>query len=338
MAALTHKAPKLVVGSAIYDYKITALIGSGKGTRVYAAVNHKTNQKVILKFDYSRDQSTIIHEHSIHQKLHNSPYVGDLSGSLLDIPANTANETGQILVTKQCCEEDLSDSRKKQENQLFGIPEGALLGVETIRAIEHVHNQGYVHRDVKPNNMGQVVTSNNIWKYKLNIFDFGLSETIKDATSGFSGTSMYASINTHEGTKKYTPMDDLWSVFYLIYDISIGVPWKQGCAEKENPDKRAYALNEKLKFNQRLLEDKNAEFTGPVEYQQMAQLLKIGDPEQPPYNDLVDILHELAMNEKYGVVQHDKNGLSVSFIYIYIFNILFHAKSHNLSARIYINK
>ena len=70
-----------------------------------------------------------------------------------------------------------------------------------------MHNAGFLHRDIKPNNflVGFPNTQNeNI----IHIIDFGLSRTFIDKAKGFhypmlppgkslTGTARYASINSH---------------------------------------------------------------------------------------------------------------------------------------------
>lgn len=65
---------------------------------------------------------------------------------------------------------------------------------------------------------------------KLYILDFGLAKTIfnGDGThkeerdkNEFRGTSLYASINSHN-EKDLSRRDDLWSLFYVMLDLLIG--------------------------------------------------------------------------------------------------------------------
>lgn len=73
--------------------------------------------------------------------------------------------------------------------------------------MESMHNAGFIHRDIKPNNfvMGCPGTPNQNMVYLL---DFGLSKPYKDIKRGvhfpqlppgrsLTGTARYASINSH---------------------------------------------------------------------------------------------------------------------------------------------
>lgn len=85
-----------------------------------------------------------------------------------------------------------------------------------------MHNAGYIHRDIKPNNfvMGLPNTPNAHTVYLL---DFGLSKSYKDIKRNvhypqlppgraLTGTARYASINSHQGYSKcrtYAPITPL---------------------------------------------------------------------------------------------------------------------------------
>ncbi len=56
----------------------------------------------------------------------------------------------------------------------------------------------------------------------LYIIDYGLakrfSKEMKEGESEFRGTSLYASLNSHD-KKTLSKRDDLWSLFYVFLDL-----------------------------------------------------------------------------------------------------------------------
>lgn len=128
--------------------------------------------------------------------------------------------------------ENLSVLRKRQPGKRFSVGTTMRLGMQMVRAIEGMHDHGYLHRDIKPSNfaMGRQ-PDNRDWCF---LIDFGLarryvlpSGDIRTAreSAGFRGTARYASINSHL-SKELSRRDDMWSLLYMIIEFLKGsLPW-----------------------------------------------------------------------------------------------------------------
>ena len=97
-----------------------------------------------------------------------------------------------------------------------------LLAMSMIDIMKHIHNCGYIHRDIKPDNflMGLGKRGNQVY-----MIDFGLAKKYRDPRThmhipyrenkSLTGTARYASINTHLGFEQ-SRRDDLEAIGYIF--------------------------------------------------------------------------------------------------------------------------
>ncbi|XVF88512.1 hypothetical protein PTKIN_Ptkin19aG0056700 [Pterospermum kingtungense] len=121
-------------------------------------------------------------------------------------------------------------------NQMLTEEMVACIAVEAISILEQLHQKGFVHGDVKPENflLGQPGTSS---EKNLYLIDLGLASRWKEAASGrhvdydqkpdvFRGTVRYASVHAHLG-RTGSRRDDLESLAYtLIFLLRGKLPWQ----------------------------------------------------------------------------------------------------------------
>ncbi|XP_039058388.1 casein kinase 1-like protein HD16 [Hibiscus syriacus] len=121
-------------------------------------------------------------------------------------------------------------------NQMLTEEMVACIAVEAISILEQLHQKGFVHGDIKPENflLGQPGTVN---EKKLYLIDLGLASRWKETGSGrhvdydqrpdvFRGTVRYASVHAHLG-RTGSRRDDLESLAYtLIFLLRGKLPWQ----------------------------------------------------------------------------------------------------------------
>ena len=114
----------------------------------------------------------------------------------------------------------------------FTLKTVVMLGEQMVQRLEYLHNNHFIHRDMKPDNFLVGVGKK---EYMLYIIDFGLAKRYRDPKTGehipyrdnksLTGTARYASVNTHLGIEQ-SRRDDLESICYiLIYFLKGTLPW-----------------------------------------------------------------------------------------------------------------
>ncbi|KAK6733947.1 hypothetical protein RB195_017612 [Necator americanus] len=111
------------------------------------------------------------------------------------------------------------------------------IAVQCLYSVKLVHDYGYVHRDIKPNNFVMGHKDDLERAHIVHILDFGLSRAYAvfkngkwiarkaRGTAEFRGTLRYCSPNVHE-KKEQGRQDDLWSLFYVLIELHCGLPWQ----------------------------------------------------------------------------------------------------------------
>ncbi len=130
--------------------------------------------------------------------------------------------------------ENLSELRRRRVGGRFSLSTTVRLGVQMVRAVEAIHELGYLHRDIKPSNFAMGLQPGR--KEQCVMIDFGLTRKYRlpngqirppREIAGFRGTARYASINSHL-SKELSRRDDLWSVLYLLIEFLTGqLPWRK---------------------------------------------------------------------------------------------------------------
>ena len=232
----TYNSSKNLVSN---EYEIIKKLGSGSFGEVFLTKILSTGQLVASKIEEKKNKknkndSKIFDEYKIYRKF-------EMKGLETGIPKiYSFYETPKfnVLVMELLGEnlETIFDAYNKQ----FQIGTVLKLGCEIINLIEKVHNCGFIHRDIKPNNFMFGVGNK---KYDLHILDFGLSKKffknkkhieIKTNKS-LVGTARYTSINIHNGIEP-SRRDDLESICYmLIYFLKGSLPW-QGLKKQKDVD------------------------------------------------------------------------------------------------------
>jgi serine/threonine protein kinase len=114
----------------------------------------------------------------------------------------------------------------------FTLKTVLMIADQMIQRIEFLHNNHFIHRDMKPDNFLSGIGKK---QHVINLIDFGLAKRFRDPKTGehipyrdnksLTGTARYASVNTHLGIEQ-ARRDDLESIgFILVYFLKGTLPW-----------------------------------------------------------------------------------------------------------------
>jgi serine/threonine protein kinase len=212
-------------------YRLLEKIGSGSFGAVYMASDiHEKQKRVSVKLEkieHGKKHSQLLYEHKIYQMLKNLP---DFPNVFWVGAYKTEQESFNVLVM-DLLGPNLEDILEYNQRRLT-LRTVLILGLQALERLQALHNQGILHRDVKPENfvMGIGEESNTLY-----LIDYGLAKCFKTPDGkhippregkSLTGTVRYASIHTQMG-KEQARRDDLESLLYvLIYFLRGGdLPW-----------------------------------------------------------------------------------------------------------------
>ncbi|XP_048125464.1 tau-tubulin kinase 1 [Alosa alosa] len=208
-------------------WKVLKKIGGGGFGEIYEALDLLTRENVALKVESAQQPKQVLKmEVAVLKKLQGKNHVCKFIGC-------GRNEKFNYVVM-QLQGRNLADLRRSQPRGTFSMSTTLRLGKQILESIEAIHSVGFLHRDIKPSNfaMGRLPSTYR----KCYMLDFGLARQYTNTSgevrpprtvAGFRGTVRYASVNAHKN-KEMGRHDDLWSLFYMLVEFTVGqLPWRK---------------------------------------------------------------------------------------------------------------
>lgn len=213
------------------NYKLEKKIGGGAFGDIYLAIHQTTGQKYACKVEpTSTKHPQLKYEERVYNYLKGGKGIPNVYfyGEVGDYYCMVMELLGKSLESLFCyC------------NKRFSLKTVLMLGDQMLQRIEFVHNNSFLHRDIKPDNFLMGSGGN---QHILYIIDFGLAKRFIDPKTGehipyrdgksLTGTARYASLNTHIGQEQ-ARRDDIESIaFVMVYLLKGELPW-QGAPGKD---------------------------------------------------------------------------------------------------------
>jgi serine/threonine protein kinase len=216
-------------GTIIDDYEISIILGQGGFGDVYLVRNRESGKIFALKTEYLDAEKRAMENELRILSAVTGPYVPH-------VYSRGQTDNCQYFVM-EVLGPSLSVCRSKQPRKAFSKNMVLLIAEETLHIIQKVHEQGIIHRDVKPSNF----LTRPHGEYPLCLVDFGISKIhiekgsrkpVPQGEGRFVGTSKYASPNAFRKLD-LGRVDDIWSWWYMICELGTGkLPWS-GMKDKE---------------------------------------------------------------------------------------------------------
>jgi len=213
----------LYAGDEIADYTVVKLLNESAMSEIYLV--SKSNKFFALKIAANKGRMTLFNEYCIcsHccrlQQKDDASHIATPSVYFYgDLPVESKQAQFFLVIEYMQC-----TLLQQKHLYLQNYPAILELCKKGLKGLQYLHKCGYVHGDVKPEN---IMGNKEQWKF----IDFGLAQKIpreNRVVKGFSaGTPRYASIRVHEGNEP-TCRDDVESWLYSILYLYLGtLPWQ----------------------------------------------------------------------------------------------------------------
>ena len=312
------------------NYNIIKLLGYGTFGEIMLAFDNTIRRLRAIKFElFGAKNAQLKHEYSIyeqlntieektsHKKLGKNPHdstikyhsetLGKIMNNYVDSTTNKITGIPKVYLfdtiegkysymVMDFLGPSINDLFQLMQKK-FSLQTVCMIALQMLCRLEYVHEKGYIHRDIKPDNFvtGVDEDSNTIY-----IIDFGLSQRYKDRKTGahiayrekrqMVGTVRYASINTQIGIEQ-SRRDDVEAVGYVLVYLALGrLPWMRVGKEK-GKGHIAKVLEKKLITPPEILCKKL-----PKQFAFLFQYLrKLKFEERPDYNMLKCLFVEMFM-------------------------------------------
>jgi len=295
---MVDKSLTSLIGTEVNSYTITKYISSGSFGDVFLGKHKTTSEEVAIKIPINNSEKNgekwLLEEAKVYNAL-NKDKTEDCGVANMKVVKN--KDLDKKIIIMDLLGPSLENLLHK--NKKFRLKTVILLAIQMIELLRYIHDKGYIHRDIKPDNF--VVDKDT--GSKLYCIDFGLAKKyIKKNNqhvsfkkrNKFCGTARYASIAAHKGYEQ-SRKDDLEAIGYLLIYLFRGkLPW-QNMKHKDKKEKYKMILESKENISdEELCEQLPREF---LVYFKHVKTLDFD--ERPRYQALINMFKKLYNHKNY---------------------------------------
>ena len=198
-------------------YKLVQRLGSGSFGEIYKAIESGNDgREYAVKLEKTTEKSAQLKsEYSLLSELKSIDGYPRVYGYY------KMNDTYYAMIL-QLLGESLESLFDKCDRR-FTVKTTIMIAEQVLTRLQCLHEEGYIHRDMKPDNLMIGKDQSNTWKIFL--IDFGLCKQYRDKKSkvqydynerkNMTGTARYASVNNHLGLEQ-SRRDDIECFFYIL--------------------------------------------------------------------------------------------------------------------------
>lgn len=207
------------------EFKILHSLGSGSFSEV-RLVQDRRGKKKAAKFVPARDKDLVDAEINAMQKFENSRFYGTPYWYYSGRHGNC------YVIVMDLLGRSIWKLHRHYRNLSFKSV--LMVGIQLIRRVQKLHDRGYIHRDLKPDNF--VVGRTGKDRGYVYLIDYGLAIKYKDRgnhhkprshTHGFYGTRLFSACASAR-FESQSRRSDLESLLYnLVYLMKGSLPWEE---------------------------------------------------------------------------------------------------------------
>lgn len=204
----------LANGTILGDrYEIIEIIGSGGMADVYKAKCHKLNRFVaikVLKPEYASDQNFVVKFRAEAQAA-----AGLMHPNIVNV-YDVGEEAGLYYFVMELVE-GITLKHYIEKKIRLTVKEAVSIAIQVSMGIEAAHNNGIIHRDIKPQNI--MISKEG----KVKVADFGIAKAVSSdtITSHAMGSVHYTSPEQARGG--YSDMkSDIYSIGITLFEMVTG--------------------------------------------------------------------------------------------------------------------
>ena len=290
-------------GLQVSRFVLNELIGKGGFGEVWAATSLDDHFPVAVKVEDLSNTKILEEESKVMKKLNDSPCFPHFIAYW--------EEDGRAFLVMELLQSTVKQTTEAAFGGVLSLRQVASIGIPMLKAVQSLHEHGYIHRDIKPSNF--MYRPGNS-PPDICLIDFGMAKLWRNAEGlpiparygvGFRGTSRYASLNSHDGSD-LSCRDDLWSLFYVLVEMAAPpLPW-------HNQSSRDVVAQIKRKYGNRLVLGLPSQFQELMEYitglefcdvpdyafilQKLIEIKQIGEEDDLKHSTSLDIISSLTID------------------------------------------